>query len=413
MPRELEKLSAVAVTKATKPGRLSDGGGLYLNVTPSGAKSWLFMWAKGGKRWEMGLGAFPDISLKAARAKAGKCRTAVAEGLNPIDERRKEKKITFGECAEAFIKSMEGSWRNEKHRYQWRQTLGCEDSTVKRKTDYCSSLRDKPVADITTGDVLKVIEPIWLSKGETASRLRGRIEQVLDYARVNHWREGENPARWRGHLKHRLSPRKKLTARGHLAAMPYKEVPEFMKALRLREAMAARALELLILTAARTSEVLKAEWNEFDLAEGLWTVPKERMKGGEEHTVPLSNAALRLLKPLHDNRLSNYVFPGNDSPRTKNKTCLSQMAMEMLLRRMGIENATVHGFRSSFRDWCGDETDFPREVAEVALAHKIKSDVERAYRRSKALEKRRVLMEQWAAFCDQAEAPTNVIPLRG
>lgn len=413
MPRTLEKLSAVAVTKASKPGRLSDGGGLYLNVTPSGAKSWLFMWARGGKRWEMGLGAFPDITLKAARDIAAKHRTAVAGGLNPIDERKKEKGKTFGKAAEAFIASMESEWRNAKHRYQWRQTLGCEDSTVKRKISYCANLREKPVADITTDDVLAVIEPIWQAKGETASRLRGRIEQVLDYARIEGWREGENPARWRGHLEYRLSSRKKLSARGHLAAMPYKDVPEFVKSLRQREAMAARALELLVLTAARTSEVIKAEWNEFDLEEGLWTVPKERMKGGEEHTVPLSSAALRLLKPLHDNRLSDYVFPGNDSPRTKNTSCLSQMAMEMLLRRMGIENATVHGFRSSFRDWCGDETDFPREVAEAALAHKIKSDVERAYRRSKALEKRRVLMEQWAVYCDCAETPNNVILLKG
>lgn len=412
MPRALEKLSAVTVKKATKQGRLSDGGGLYLNITPTGAKSWVFMWVRDGKRWEMGLGAFPDISLKAARSKAAEHRTAVASGLNPIDVRKRAKKTTFGVCAESFIKSMEDSWRNEKHRYQWRQTLGCEDSTVKRKTDYCSSLRDKPVAEVTTDDVLKVIEPIWLSKGETASRLRGRIEQVLDYARVNHWREGENPARWKGHLEYRLSARKKLSARGHLAAMPYKDLPAFMQVLRQREAMAARALELLILTAARTSEVLKAEWTEFDLKEGLWTVPKERMKGGEEHTVPLSNAALNLLKPLHDNRLSNYVFPGNDGPRTKNKACLSQMAMEMLLRRMGIENATVHGFRSSFRDWCGDETDFPREVAEAALAHKIKSDVERAYRRSKALEKRRKLMEAWATFCKGGEPASNVVTLR-
>ena len=412
MPRELAKLSATAVTKATKPGRLSDGGGLYLNVTPSGAKSWVFMWKEGRKRWEMGLGAFPDVSLKAARDKAAKYRTAVAEGRNPIDERKKAKQTTFGACAEAFIKSMEGEWRNPKHRYQWRQTLGCEDASVKRKVSYCATLRDKPVADITTEDVLAVIEPIWQAKNETASRLRGRIEQVLDYARVNKWREGENPARWKGHLEYRLSARKKLTARGHLAAMPYRDVPAFMATLRQREAMAARALELLILTAARTSEVLKAEWSEFDLEAGLWTVPASRMKGGEEHTVPLSNAALRLLQPLHENRLSNYVFPGNDSPRAKNKACLSQMAMEMLLRRMGVENATVHGFRSSFRDWCGDETDFPREIAEAALAHKIKSDVERAYRRSKALEKRRVLMEAWAAFCDRAAPASNVVPLR-
>jgi integrase len=415
MPRTLEKLSAVAVAKHTDPGRLSDGGGLYLNVAPSGSKSWLFMWNVGKKRFEMGLGGYPAITLKAARSKAAECRTVVAEGRNPIAERQKEKATTFGDAAEAFIASMEKSWRNEKHRDQWRQTLGVEVKGVKRKTSYCASLRDKPVAEITTEDVLEIIEPIWTAKSETASRIRGRIEQVLDYAKVKKWRDGENPARWRGHLKHSLAPRKKLAARGHHPAMAYKEVPVFMGALRQREAMAARALEFLILTAARSGEVLGAEWGEIDFDNGVWTVPKGRMKGGEEHAVPLSSAAVDLLRPLYENRVSDYVFPGNVTVKRKGKSVnprLSSMAMEMLLRRMGIENVTVHGFRSSFRDWCGDETDFPREVAEAALAHKLKSDVERAYRRSKALEKRRLLMEAWATYCSGKEPVSNVVSLR-
>jgi integrase len=416
MPRTLEKLSAVAVTKRTEAGRLSDGGGLYLNVSPSGSKSWLFMWNVGKKRFEMGLGGYPAISLKAARSKAAECRTAVAEGRNPLEERKREQRKTFGEAAEAFIASMEKSWRNEKHKDQWRQTLGIEVEGVKRKISYCASLGDKPVADITTEDVLEVIEPIWATKSETASRLRGRIEQVLDYARVNKWREGENPARWRGHLKHRLAPRKKLAARGHHPAMDYKDVPAFMASLRQREAMAARALEFLILTAARSGEVLGAEWREIDLDNALWTVPKGRMKGGEEHAVPLSGAAVDLLRPLYENRVSDYVFPGNVTVKRKGKGVnprLSSMSMEMLLRRMGFDAVTVHGFRSSFRDWAGDETEFPREVAEAALAHKIGNDVERAYRRSKALEKRRLLMEAWASYCAGAAMASNVVQLRG
>ena len=412
-PRTLSKLTDISIRKSTKVGRLSDGGGLYLAVTATGARSWVFMWVVDGKRREMGLGPYPAVSLKAVRATAADCRTLVARGEDPIDRKKRDKKTTFREAAEAYLKSKAGSWRNDKHRYQWRQTLGLEDAKIVRRTTYCANLADKSVADIKTDDILAALNPIWTSRSETASRVRGRIELVLDYATAKGWRTGENPARWKGHLRNLLTAPKK-NARGHLAAMPYKEVPAFVEALRGREAMAARALGFLILTAARTSEVIKATWAEIDLENGLWTVPKERMKGGEEHTVPLSAAAIAILRPLSENRVSEFVFPGNITVKSKKKTGappLSLMAMEMLMRRMGIENATVHGFRSGFRDWCGDETEFPREIAEAALAHKVGNAVERAYRRSSALEKRRRLMEAWSDYCGGAIAG-NVIPLR-
>lgn len=410
MPRPIKRLSAAAVTKRTKPGRLSDGGGLYLTVTGTGSKNWLFMWAVKGKRREMGLGAFPAISLAIAREKAEECRTMVAMGLDPIAEARK-KGVTFKEAAEALIKAKEPSWRNEKHAYQWRQTLGVDDDTVKRTVVYCGNLRDMPVAEIGLEAVLQAVKPLWQSKPETASRIRNRIEAVLDYATVKGWRTGDNPARWKGHLEHVLSAPKKL-ARGHHPAMPFRDVPAFMERLRAREAMAARALEFLILTAARTGEVLGARWSEIDFEAGLWTVPPERMKGGEAHVVPLSSAAVELLKPLSDARLSEFVFPGNAKAKRRGGSPLSSAAMESVLERMGVENATPHGFRSSFRDWCGDATDFSREVAEAALAHKVGNDVERSYRRGTALEKRRRLMELWAGFLAGGAAGGNVVPLR-
>jgi integrase len=384
MARSIGNLSAISIEKRKKVGRHSDGGGLYLNIAAAGTKSWVFMWAAHKKRREMGLGPFPAVSLKAARDKAARCRTLVESGLDPINERNREMEKTFAECVDLYIGAMESTWRNEKHRYQWKQTL----------TNYCPTIRPKPVAAITTQDVLETLKPIWTTKGETASRLRGRIELVLDFAKAKGWRDGDNPARWRGHLKNILPARKKLS-RGHLAAMDYRDVRAFMARIRKAEAMAARALEFTILTAGRTSEVLKATWPEIDLKRKIWTIPKERMKAAEEHAVPLSEAALKILRRLQKTRVSDYIFPGQKHDRP-----LSSMAMEMLLRRMKVTDATVHGFRSSFRDWCGDETMFPRELAEAALAHKVGDEVERAYRRSKAIEKRRSLMEAWAAYCE-------------
>jgi integrase len=395
MARSIGNLSAISIEKRKKVGRHSDGGGLYLNIATAGTKSWVFMWTSHKKRREMGLGSYPAVALKAARDKAARCRTMVEEGLDPINERNRELEKTFAECVDLYIAAMESTWRNEKHRYQWRQTL----------TSYCAAIRPKPVALITTQDVLETLNPIWTTKGETASRLRGRIELVLDFAKAKGWRTGDNPARWRGHLKNILPARKKLS-RGHLAAMDYRSVRAFMVRLRKAEAMAARALEFTILTAGRTSEVLKATWLEIDLKQKIWTIPKERMKAEEEHTVPLSEPAMKLIRRLEKSRVSEYVFPGQ-----KPEMPLSSMAMEMLLRRMKVTDATVHGFRSSFRDWCGDETIFPRELAEAALAHKVGNEVERAYRRSKAIEKRRALMEAWASYCE-ARPGAKILELR-
>jgi integrase len=258
---------------------------------------------------------------------------------------------------------------------------------------YCAELRKLAISDVDTDAVLQVLTPIWQTKAETASRIRGRIERVLDFATVKGWRIGENPARWRGHLKNALPGRQKLT-RGHHAAMPYAEVPAYVKRLQAAEAMAARGLEFLILTASRSGEVLAAKWPEVDLDKAVWTVPAERMKAGKEHRVPLSPRAVALVKALRDTQMNDFIFPGE-----KKDAPLSSMAFAMLMRRMKVDQYTAHGFRSAFRDWAGDETSFPRELAEAALAHRVGDETERAYRRSDALDRRRKLMVAWEDFC--------------
>ncbi len=393
MARQLHTLSARTVATLTKPGRHSDGGGLYLNIAPSGARSWVFMWKVASKRREMGLGSLRDVPLAKARQRAAEARQQLADGLDPLTSRDKPKVMTFGEAADALIESMSSSWRNEKHRAQWKMTL----------TAYCEPLRAKPVSEIGTEDVLKVLQPLWSAKPETASRLRGRIERVFDFARMRGQRTGENPARWRGHLDAVLPKRAKLT-RGHHKAMPFDDVPKFVEALREREGMAARALEFAILTAARSGEVFGARWDEFDLEARIWTVPAARMKASRQHRVPLSARAVEILREMQQNRLSDLVFPGVKAGRP-----LSVMALEMVLRRMKVD-ATVHGFRSAFRDWAGERTSFPREVAEAALAHLVGDAVERAYRRGDALEKRRRLMDAWAGFLGQGSS-SNVVLL--
>ncbi len=368
MARTLNKLSDVSAKAAKKPGRLSDGGGLYLNVTATGSKSWLFMWVMNGKRREMGLGAYPAVSLAKARSRAGACRTAVEDGRDPIAEKAKEAEPTFGECADRYIESIKAEWRNDKHEYQWRQTLG--DS-------YCKSLREMRVSQITTDDVLKVLSPVWSGKNETASRLRGRIERVLEFAKVKGWRAGENPAAWRGNLRNLLPKRQKLQ-RGRQPAMRYQDVPAFMVRLRASEAMAARALEFTILTVARSGETLGAVWPEIDFERKTWTVPANRMKAGETHVVPLSTAAVNLLSSLKENTQGDFIFagaprPGNEEDM-KHGRPLSDMSMLMLLRRMKLTDISVHGFRSAFRDWAGDETSFPREIAEAGRLLFIPAD---------------------------------------
>ena len=406
--RKTKRLSARSVASLSAPGRHADGEGLYLLVDSGGAKRWVFLFRwkvageKGpGKLREMGLGGLSAVSLADAREKAVAARQALANGRNPIDERKaaeaaRQSATTFGAFADALVEELRPGFRNAKHHAQWSMTL----------RTYAGPLRDKPLDAIQTVDVLAVLKPIWQSKSETASRLRGRIERVLDAARAQGLRSGENPARWRGHLDHLLPKRQKLT-RGHHAAMPYTDVPDFIADLRRREAVAALALEFCILNASRSGEVLGAKWAEIDQKAKVWTVPPERMKGGREHRVPLSARSLQILEQVEAVRTGDFVFPGQKRGRP-----LSSMALEMLLRRMAVD-VTTHGFRSSFRDWAGEATSFPREIAEAALAHVVGDETERAYRRGDALEKRRKLMEAWAGFIGMPRAAGTVVQLSG
>jgi integrase len=395
MAREVNRLNARAVAAISEHGRHADGGGLYLSVSPNGGRRWVFLYRWHGKPTEIGFGSARDVPLARARELARQARSNLAEGINPKDVRKPSKVATFGECADRVIDAMRPSWRNEKHAAQWKMTL----------LHYAATLRRLPVNKVGTDDVLSVLKPLWNAKPETASRLRGRIERVLDAAKAQGLRGGENPARWRGHLDQLLPKRQRLT-RGHHAAMAYAEVPSFISDLRSRQATAALALEFAILTAARSGEVLGARWDEFDLSRAIWIVPAERMKGAREHRVPLSPRALRIVTDLEDSRTNDFVFPGEKAGRP-----LSGMSLEMLLRRMKVEGATVHGFRSTFRDWAAECTNFPNEVCEAALAHVIENKAEAAYRRGDLFEKRRKLMEAWGAYCT-AQKSGKVIALR-
>lgn len=392
MARAINRLSARTVQTLAEPGRHADGDGLYLVIDDGGGKRWVYLFRLAGRRREMGLGPLRTVSLAQARDLAAKARTLASQGVDPVEARQATTLVvepelvrrvpTFGEVAEAFMDERAGGWRNAKHRQQWRNTL----------TTYAANLWGKAVDEIDTPDVLAALRPIWREKPETATRVRGRVERILDAAKVEGHREGENPARWRGHLEHALPKAGKLT-RGHHPALPYAEVPAFVAALRSRVADSARALEFIILTAARSGEVRGMRANEVDMEAAVWSVPAERMKAGRPHRVPLPRAALDLLAP----RLSaigptDYVFTN------RRGGMLSDMVFEALYRRAKIEGITTHGFRSSFRDWAGDETEFPREVIEAALAHLVGDEVELAYRRGDALEKRRQLMDLWASF---------------
>jgi integrase len=397
MTRQLSKLSARRVATVREPGRHSDGGGLYLVVDPlkpgdegKPAKRWVFLFrwketgAKGaGRLREMGLGGLDAVDLAEARDLAESARKLVAKRIDPIKARHATREVpTFGAVADQLLADVSSQWRNAKHRGQWKTSLETQAAT----------LRPMKVDAITTDDVVKVLKPLWAKRPETASRLRGRIERVLAAAGARGFLSGSNPALWRGHLD-RLLPARQRLSRGHHKALSFAKVPAFMAALRKREAVAALALEFLILTAARSGEVLGARWPEIDMGAKVWTVPAERMKAAKEHRVPLSAAALRVLKNVKPLRNGDHVFPG---PREGKP--LSIMAMAMLMRRMGV-GATVHGFRSAFRDWAGEVTTFPREVAEAALAHGVGDKVEQAYRRGDALAKRSRLMAAWARFC--------------
>lgn len=388
MARKINRLNARAVATITKYGRHADGGGLYLSISPNGGRRWVFLFRWHGKPTEIGFGSARDVTLARARELASQARAKLAEGINPKDVRRATGGATFGECADRLIEAMRPSWRNRKHAAQWEMTL----------RNYAAPLRRLPVDKISTDDVLSVLKPRWSDRPETASRLRGRIERVLDAAKAHGLRSGENPARWRGHLDQLLPKRQRLT-RGHHAAMPYGELPSFIGELQARQATAARALEFAILTAARSGEVLGARWNEFDLNRAVWTVPAARMKAGREHRVPLSRRALKIAKAMHEAPGGNFVFPGQKAGRP-----LSVMALEKVLRRMKVDGVTVHGFRSAFRDWAAECTNFTNEVCEAALAHVIENKAEAAYRRGDLFDKRRKLMEAWAIFCAAPKA---------
>ncbi|WP_298981731.1 site-specific integrase [uncultured Roseibium sp.] len=389
MARAIHKLNDVKVKTANKPGRVSDGGGLYLRVSPSGTKSWSFMWKRDGKRDEIGLGRYPDLSLKVARKKAEESREAVALGKNPRELRVTEsEEPSFAECVEKFMRDIGKDFSNKKHRDQWEMTLG---------PTYCAKIQSKRPSEISKDDILGILKPIWATKTETASRLRARIERVLNTARPEEgWKGGVNPAHWPGNLENDLTDRRqlrKIKPVKHHPAMPYGEVPDFMPRLADKENLSARALELLIYTVCRTSEVLQAKWNEVDFESRLWTVPGVRMKMKVPHSIPLTDPAFELLKSLHDIRRNDWIFPGH-----KKDKCLSGMVLEMQMRRMGVGHFTPHGFRSSFRDWAGDETEFAREVAEGCLAHKVGDNTENAYRRGTAIKKRLNLLTAWANY---------------
>lgn len=400
MPRQMNRLPPRATTTYSTPGRYGDGGGLYLVVSPAGSRKWVFRYRWRGRLVDMGLGSAASVTLAKAREKASAARQLIAGGVNPLEAKRADRAIpTFGAMADQLIADLGPQWRNDKHKAQWKATL--EKDAAK--------LRALPVDAIGTDDVLSVLKPIWAAKPETASRLRGRIERVLDAAKAKGFREGENPARWRGHLSHFLPKRQKLT-RGHHKALPFEDVPDFIRRLRERDAMAALALEFAIYTAARSGEVRGARWSEMDLEAKLWTVPAARMKAGKVHRVPLSARAVEILKavrPLANGEGEAFVFPSSGGKP------LSDAAFSALFLRMGFKDRpfTPHGFRSSFRDWAGEVSHFPREVAEAALAHTVGDETERAYRRGDALEKRRALMDAWANYIC-GKAPFEVVMLR-
>lgn len=396
MPKKLNNVLTPLAVKNAKPGRHADGGGLHLLVKESGTRSWVYRFMLNGKSRDVGLGAAgPNgMSLANARDARDALRLKVKGGIDPLEERQQQAAealaavqaakvagITFRAVAETYIGANEESWRNDKHRQQWKNTLATYVYPV---------IGDLPVAEVGTAHVLKILEPIWKVKAETASRVRGRMETILDTAKARGYRDGENPARWRGHIEQILPARSRLT-RGHHKAMPYDAIPAFVGALQRRDAVAALALEFTILTAARTGEVIGANWGEVDLEKAMWTIPASRMKATKEHRVPLSPRALEILavtKGLH----SEWLFPAMKGGK------ISGMAMSMLLRRMKID-VTVHGFRSSFRDWSAECSSYAHEVCEMALAHVIGNKAEAAYRRGDLFEKRRCLMNDWATFC--------------
>lgn len=406
MARKAKELSPLEVSRLEAPGHHSVGGvaGLAMQITPTGARSWILRVVVGGQRRDMGLGGFPDVTLAGAREAARAARLKIKEGIDPIEDAKAKRSalsatrvasMTFREAALAFIAVKEAEWRNAKHASQWHNTLTTYAYPV---------IGDIFVRDIEQAHVMRVLEPIWLTKTETATRLRGRIESILDWAWVRGYRDGENPARWRGHLDKLLPTPGKVQKVEHHRALPFDELGGFMVLLRQMEGMGARALEFAILTAARSGEVRGAMWSEIDLADATWTIPADRMKAKREHRAALSDEAVALLESLP--RTGDLIFPN-----TKGAP-LSDTTLTAVLRRMERCDITAHGFRSTFRDWCSERTNYPRDVAEMALAHTIGDKVEAAYRRGDLFEKRRLMMRDWGKFCGRGKETADVVPIR-
>lgn len=409
-----EKLSASFVKRTKRPGKYGDGGNLYLQVADSvrkdgrsgTTKSWLFRYSRFGKDTWLGLGPYPVVTLKRARETALALRRKKYAGIDPLTDKRArqranrskiENMLTFGECATKYVDAQAPAWTSPKHVAQWRSTLINLAGPV---------IGRLPVDEIDTALVLRCLEPIWLEKTETASRLRGRIEAVLAWAAVQGYCQGENPARWRNHLDKLLAKPGKVAKVKHHPALPYAAAGAFMAALRAHEGIAARALEFSILTAGRTSEVVAAEWCEIDFAAKMWTVPAARMKTAREHRVPLSAAAIKVLQST-TGLSEKFVFPG----RTHDGH-LSYVGMLKVLKRLNHSDITVHGFRSTFRDWCGESTNYPTELAETALAHALRNKTEAAYQRGDLFEKRKRLMDDWARYCNKPLETATITPLR-
>lgn len=403
MGRVAKELGALAVSRLSDEGLHFVGGvpGLALQVLPTGGRTWLLRAMVGAKRREIGLGGYPGVTLAAAREAAREARKLIVSGVDPVQKRREARSalraaqaaaMTFKKAAEGYITAHESGWRNAKHGQQWRNTL---------KTYAYPVVGDLLVRDVGLPQVLEILEPIWSTKTETASRVRSRVELVLDWAASREHREGPNPARWRGHLDKLLPKPRKVAQVVNRPALPVGQVGQFMVGLRQAEGMGARALEFAILTAARSGEVRGATWAEIDLDAALWIVPGERMKSGKEHRVPLSRAAVALLKRVPRMVGTNLVFPSAKGGK------LSDMTIGAVMRRMELE-AVPHGFRSTFRDWAAERTNYPNELAEMALAHSIGNKVEAAYRRGDMLEKRRRMMEDWARFCGRPEVSAKV-----
>lgn len=403
MAKTVKRLTALQVNKITNPGWYPDGNGLYLQVSPSNTKSWVYRYSINGKERRHGLGPYPDFDLKDARNAAAKCRQLRKEGMDPIEHKKQEfskkaykaaKNKTFEECALSYIEAHKSGWKNRKHESQWRNTL---------ETYAYPVIGNISIQDIDVDLVLKVIEPIWNEKTETASRVRQRIENILDWASARKYRVGENPARWRGHLDKLLPRRSKVQKIQHFKAMPYIDLPEYYEKLKPQETITALALAFTILTATRSSEARNATWDEIDLKTKEWNIPEERMKAEKPHRVPLSKEAIRILKIVNYFSTSKYVFPG----LTINKP-INDSSIRRLLQQ-DHPKLTVHGFRSTFRDWCAETTSYPREVAEAALAHSLKDKTEAAYQRGDLFKKRIRLMDAWSSYCLSGKKETRVV----